>query len=653
MTGNAPPPYPTFKSISTPFFLVLFISVVVITGVVFIGSRSVDKVSTNASIHLARSVLATVERRLEQLVKDTSYWDQAVDNLVAAPDPDWADSNVGMYLYEQHGTSSSYVFDADNRLVYGMKDGERWSDDPFSYFSNGLGILLDRTRAAPDTQVPRHSSGLLVAGNMVVLVSAGVLTTYDTEVDKPTQSVLMLARVLDTDLIAELAENFLLKGLRIQPPDTIPVAASIPLVAVDGTLIGYLAWQADTPGTSLLRWLLPLVAGVFIVLAGLVFVFVRQTSNVVTTLQTAKLATERLSHAVGAVPVGIALFDIDDKLVFFNTRYGELMEVIADILKPGVTFEEMTRTMVERQPVKDALAREEEYIQERIKHHRNPIGPFDLRRDNMWLLVHETRLADGGIFTIITDITERKQAEEELRKAQDDLVRQERLAVLGKLSATVSHELRNPLGTILTSITTITGITEGKELGIEGAIGRIERNIKRCDDIIVEMLDYTRDTAPNLEPTDVDDWLGGVLDEQDVPPGLSVERDLASGAEADIDRDRLRRAVVNVYDNACQAVEENGDGADNEVVVATKVNGERVEIVVTDNGPGIADDEVGKVFEPLYSTKSFGVGLGLPVVEKIVEEHGGGVHITSTIGRGTQATLWLPLAAPEQGGNEA
>ena len=256
-----------------------------------------DKVSTNASIHLARSVLATVERRLEQLAIDNSYWDQAVDNLVTAPDLAWADSNVGIYLYEQHGTSSSHVFGADNRLVYGMKDGERRSDDPFSHFSNGLGILLDRTRAAPDTQVPKHTSGLLVSGDTVAIVSASVLTTYFTvdgvEVNKPTQSVLMLTRVLDTDLIAELAENFLLKALRIQPPDTLPDTASIPLVAVDGTRIGYLAWQADTPGTSLLWWLLPLVAGVFIVLGGLVIVFVRQTRKTVTALQTAKEAHQQ------------------------------------------------------------------------------------------------------------------------------------------------------------------------------------------------------------------------------------------------------------------------------------------------------------------------------------------------------------------------
>lgn len=240
----------------------------------------------------------------------------------------------------------------------------------------------------------------------------------------------------------------------------------------------------------------------------------------------------------------------------------------------------------------------------------------------------------------------------ELRETQESLVRQERLAVLGQMSAVVSHELRNPLGTIRTSMITIADNTEGRGLDVEGAIERIVRNIKRCDGIIVELLDYTRDTAPSREPTDVDEWLGGVLDELEVPPGLSLGRDLVSGVEADIDRDRLRRAVINIYDNACQAVTGNGNGADKEVAVATRADGKRVEIQVTDSGPGIADDELGNIFEPLYSTKSFGIGLGLPVVKKIAEEHGGGVEISSEIGRGTRVTLWLPLTAPEQEGIE-
>ena len=94
-------------------------------------------------------------------------------------------------------------------------------------------------------------------------------------------------------------------------------------------------------------------------------------------------------------------------------------------------------------------------------------------------------------------------------------------------------------------------------------------------------------------------------------------------------------------------MEDNGSDADKGIVVATKVNGEKVEIVVTDSGPGISDDEMGKIFEPLYSSRSFGVGLGLPVVRKITEEHSGGIDITSTIGRGTRATMWLPLPASD------
>ncbi|MCH6591266.1 MAG: PAS domain S-box protein, partial [Proteobacteria bacterium] len=133
---------------------------------------------------------------------------------------------------------------------------------------------------------------------------------------------------------------------------------------------------------------------------------------------TAKEAREKLSKAVENVPVGIALFDSDDRLVFFNNRYGELMEVVADILKPGVTFEEMIRTLVDRQPVKDARGREEEFIQERIKHHRNPTGPFDIRRENAWLMADEIRLSDGGIFTIVTDVTEQKRAEAALRDSE-------------------------------------------------------------------------------------------------------------------------------------------------------------------------------------------------------------------------------------------
>ncbi|HEX9568795.1 MAG TPA: PAS-domain containing protein [Rhodospirillales bacterium] len=134
----------------------------------------------------------------------------------------------------------------------------------------------------------------------------------------------------------------------------------------------------------------------------------------VTERSRAQKARERLSLAIENVPVGIALFDRDDRLVFCNSRYRELMVIMADKLKPGTTFEEMLRTIVARAPVKAARGREEDYIRERLERHRNPKGPVDLRRDDKWLRANETRMPDDSIFVIITDITERKLAEEAL-----------------------------------------------------------------------------------------------------------------------------------------------------------------------------------------------------------------------------------------------
>jgi PAS domain S-box-containing protein len=135
----------------------------------------------------------------------------------------------------------------------------------------------------------------------------------------------------------------------------------------------------------------------------------------------AQKARERLSQAVENVPVGIALFDGDDRLEFCNSSYRDLMVVMADKLKRGTSFEEMLRAIVERQPVKEAQGREEEYIRERLARHRDPSGPVDLRREDKWLRASETRMADGSIFTIIVDITERKQAEEALIESEKRL----------------------------------------------------------------------------------------------------------------------------------------------------------------------------------------------------------------------------------------
>ena len=274
----------------------------------------------------------------------------------------------------------------------------------------------------------------------------------------------------------------------------------------------------------------------------------------------------------------------------------------------------------------------------------------------------------------VQDITERKRIEQELarlnaeleqrveertaelRAAQGELVKSERLATLGQLTATVSHELRNPLGAMRTSMYVVEKKAETQDQRFKAAIDRVNRNITRCDQIIDELLDFTRIRDLVFEKTDIDAWLGSLLDEQTVPDGVEIGREFGTeGARIPADTDRLRRAVINIFENACQAVTAAQQNetlpSDPRVTVETGLKNGRLEISITDNGPGVPADIREKVFEPLFSTKNFGVGLGLPTVKQIMEQHGGGVEIGDGQGGGAKFALWLPVTEKPEAAN--
>ena len=264
----------------------------------------------------------------------------------------------------------------------------------------------------------------------------------------------------------------------------------------------------------------------------------------------------------------------------------------------------------------------------------------------------DTRIPESGgiteIETMLSAISVFKENAINLHDTQDLLLRQERLATLGQLAATVSHELRNPLGTIRTSMVTLSDRTQGKGLGVERALARVERNIIRCDNIISDLLDYARDREPTKKPILIDNWLAETLKEIGQPDGVNVRLDLASDAKVPFDHGALRQNVVNLFDNAVQAMVENRmkDSKESILTVSSRVKGCRVEVTFSDTGPGISAENLDKIFEPLFSTKTYGVGLGLPLVKKIMEQHNGGIEMTSIEGQGTQAMIWLPLDEP-------
>ena len=247
-----------------------------------------------------------------------------------------------------------------------------------------------------------------------------------------------------------------------------------------------------------------------------------------------------------------------------------------------------------------------------------------------------------------------EQRTSELREAQAELIKKSRLATLGQLTATVSHELRNPLGAMRTSAYVLSkSLPDGNEPALK-AMARIDRGITRCDRIIDELLDFTRATEIELEAIMVDNWLTAVLPDISLPGGVKLETDFRLGTlAAMMDSGRMRRAIINIVENACQAItgQLGPDAATGEGVVTVstgKVNGD-IEIRIVDNGPGIPADIRERIFEPLFSTKNFGVGLGLPTVRQILEQHGGAITVESAPGVGTLFQLTFPFRAPDAG----
>jgi signal transduction histidine kinase len=235
---------------------------------------------------------------------------------------------------------------------------------------------------------------------------------------------------------------------------------------------------------------------------------------------------------------------------------------------------------------------------------------------------------------------------QELREAQEELIVKQRLAAIGQLTATVSHELRNPLGSIRNALAVVQRLLDSDNPMMNSAMAIIDRGISRCDLIITELLDYTRLKQLQLEPTDIDSWLNHELDNYTHSPNIKLVRELNSKARVSFDRERFLRALLNVLNNACDALlpeAPNKPVCSPQLSVSTRIVDNKLDIKITDNGVGIDDELQAKIFEPLFSTKSFGVGLGMPVVEQVLQQHGGSVKLESKSSQGTSFHLLLPL----------
>ena len=257
------------------------------------------------------------------------------------------------------------------------------------------------------------------------------------------------------------------------------------------------------------------------------------------------------------------------------------------------------------------------------------------------------------------EIAERVRAEEALHEAQEQLVRRERLAVLGQLAGGVAHELRNPLGVIKNAAYFLnmvgqTGFgTEEPEPEVKETLEILEKEVATSERIISSLLDFARPKPPLRRKVGVNDIVQAALSHTDVPENVEVATQLDETLPTILaDPDQLERVFGNIILNAVQAMalpRPIGTAEGGQLVVRSEApSPEWVAISFADTGVGIPEKNLDKIFEPLFTTKAKGIGLGLALVRTLVEGHGGTVEVQSEVGKGSTFTVKLPISGREK-----
>ncbi|HEY98172.1 MAG TPA: hypothetical protein G4O16_08360 [Dehalococcoidia bacterium] len=236
-----------------------------------------------------------------------------------------------------------------------------------------------------------------------------------------------------------------------------------------------------------------------------------------------------------------------------------------------------------------------------------------------------------------TDVEDRTK---DLEDVQEKLIRSERLAAVGELASGVGHELRNPLNVIRNCAYLLN--MSLSEKGDEEALNTLEvldKQIDAANKIVTDLMDFTRIKPPSLHRTDLNTLVKESLSYVTVPEKINIKSKLNGNSyKVNVDPEQIGRVFTNIVTNACQSM--NGKG---QLDIETVAEDSFARVSFKDTGCGIAEENIDKIFEPLFTTKPKGIGLGLAISKRLVEQNGGKIAVVSKVGKGTTFSIDLPL----------
>jgi signal transduction histidine kinase len=226
-----------------------------------------------------------------------------------------------------------------------------------------------------------------------------------------------------------------------------------------------------------------------------------------------------------------------------------------------------------------------------------------------------------------------------LREQQSELLKKERLIVLGQLAGSLAHQIRNPLGAISNAVAVLRRQLSGQTTpAMDQALDIAQEEVWVANRIIADLLAYSRIRPPAQRSISVQELVDTVLGRETVPEGVSIDERLG-GERLYVDPGQVADAIANVIRNACEAMDGQGT-----LTIASRRDEDSVELTIADTGVGISQEEIALLFEPLITSKPLGIGLGLTTARALVANQGGTLECEGEPGKGARFKLRLPTA---------
>ena len=365
---------------------------------------------------------------------------------------------------------------------------------------------------------------------------------------------------------------------------------------------------------------------------------------------------QRYRELANCLPEIIFDTDVTGKITFFNQRAFEIIGFSPEELKKGMNV------------LSFVVPEEQEKAKENIAKSMTGKSPgtteYTLLRKNKSTfpalvrtnpIISETKVK--GMRGIVMDITDRKQLENkleqysknleelietrttELRKTQQQLVKSERLAAIGELAGIIGHDLRKPLTEINNSIHFLkengTSISDAQYREIWETIAKC---ISQSNKIINDLIDYSREIYLELQEKALRTLVLDALDFINIPENVKILNNVPEELYVKVDSDRITRVFINLIRNGIEAIQKEGS-----ISINCKNTQDSVEISFKDTGAGISIEMLPKIFSPIITNKTQGVGFGLAICKRIIDAHSGTITIETEKGKGTTFTVTLPV----------